>query len=500
MRPLATTAPDRVYVWTNAACLALITLAGLYAMHAEGYDFAGDDAFISFVYADSLASGDGLVFNPGEYVWGFTSPLQTLLLGAVSFAGFDLVVLAPRLALVWVGLTSVVVFQLLRRFFAGPLCLLVSLHLATAFASASALETSLLIFLQCSFLLLVGSGHARSAALVAALACLTRPDSVLLVVPGLLLTRATRTLPCLALFALPGLAWVAFAWLYYGDVLPNSLHAKQGLTSASAYLSYHLASFTRIGWPEELSFLTSWLTGPPGQPRLPALALYALLALCVLLDRRVRASAALAHALLIYPWILLLGYALIGSIKFHDWEIQSGLFFAHLAAVLGVVALAQRGIERWPARRGAILAVIASVSLPIGTLDALRFHRSIEGARAFSGMGVRHDAYRRISRWINLNVPVVATLSALEVGTIGYYTKVHLIDVAGIVTRGHLPEERMDHAAFARRFEPDYVLMVGNVEEFRASPTLVYRRAAYFPGRGFASFSILARSEDEGIE
>ena len=32
-----------------------------------------DDAYISFRYSHNLAAGDGLVFNPGEYVEGYTS-------------------------------------------------------------------------------------------------------------------------------------------------------------------------------------------------------------------------------------------------------------------------------------------------------------------------------------------------------------------------------------------------------------------------------------------
>jgi len=42
-----------------------------------------DDAFISLQYAKNLIAGNGLVFNPGEVVEGFTNPLWTLLASAV---------------------------------------------------------------------------------------------------------------------------------------------------------------------------------------------------------------------------------------------------------------------------------------------------------------------------------------------------------------------------------------------------------------------------------
>ena len=46
-----------------------------------------DDAFISFEYARNLAEGNGLVFNDGERVEGFSNLLWTLLLAAVHRVG-----------------------------------------------------------------------------------------------------------------------------------------------------------------------------------------------------------------------------------------------------------------------------------------------------------------------------------------------------------------------------------------------------------------------------
>ena len=41
-----------------------------------------DDAFISLRYAANLVAGDGLVYNVGEYVEGYTNLLWTLLIAA----------------------------------------------------------------------------------------------------------------------------------------------------------------------------------------------------------------------------------------------------------------------------------------------------------------------------------------------------------------------------------------------------------------------------------
>ena len=42
-----------------------------------------DDAFISFRYAENLANGQGLVFNPGERVEGYSNPLWTVLFAVI---------------------------------------------------------------------------------------------------------------------------------------------------------------------------------------------------------------------------------------------------------------------------------------------------------------------------------------------------------------------------------------------------------------------------------
>src|SRR5437762_13129041 len=43
-----------------------------------------DDAYTTLRYAANLANGSGFVYNPGERVWGTTTPLFTLLLAVVG--------------------------------------------------------------------------------------------------------------------------------------------------------------------------------------------------------------------------------------------------------------------------------------------------------------------------------------------------------------------------------------------------------------------------------
>ena len=61
---------------TNLAGLAVVAATAIASM-AVALDFVKDDAYISFRYAHNLVVGEGLVFNPGEYLEGFTNFLWT---------------------------------------------------------------------------------------------------------------------------------------------------------------------------------------------------------------------------------------------------------------------------------------------------------------------------------------------------------------------------------------------------------------------------------------
>jgi len=62
--------------------LAILFLACTLAIVVMAFSYIElvDDAYISFRYAHNLAEGQGLVFNVGEYVEGYTSLLWTLLM------------------------------------------------------------------------------------------------------------------------------------------------------------------------------------------------------------------------------------------------------------------------------------------------------------------------------------------------------------------------------------------------------------------------------------
>src|SRR5947208_3425636 len=66
---------------------ALVFIIGLY--QAITLRWVSDDAFITFRYVQNFVAGNGIVYNIGEYVEGYTHFLWLLTLSGAKFIGFD---------------------------------------------------------------------------------------------------------------------------------------------------------------------------------------------------------------------------------------------------------------------------------------------------------------------------------------------------------------------------------------------------------------------------
>jgi hypothetical protein len=232
---------------TAGAWVIVVALAVLFAYNVQQHYFLGDDAFISFRYARHLASGEGLTWNPGERVEGYTNFLWVVLIAGAMRLGLQPEVVAPTLgiaagALVVGGLAA---FTARLTPPAGLLSLVPTAFLAssrtfTAWCTGG-LETMLFTLLVCSATWVAIEERRRetrvrvvSAALFAA-AALTRPEGLLFggvcgvwILANLVWDRRS---------AVPFLFWAAvfggitgahFLWRheYYGAWVPNTFTAK----------------------------------------------------------------------------------------------------------------------------------------------------------------------------------------------------------------------------------------------------------------------------------
>lgn len=211
------------------------------------FGWISDDAYITARYADNLLHGYGPVFNPGEQVQGYTHPLWLLLFTAALAILQEPLFVSVALGALFTLLTFLIIGRALLQLqenqaVAALLFAILTgvLLLSEAWRSfqTGGLENSLTHFLLAVLILeLVQNPEVRlrRVALFSGLLILTRPDLAVLVGPLCILMvylalQRRQYLSILVGF-LPVLAWLAFAQLYYGSMLPNTAVAKLGVYS-----------------------------------------------------------------------------------------------------------------------------------------------------------------------------------------------------------------------------------------------------------------------------
>ena len=264
--------------YNNPISITLLLIAIVFGLiMALNHAWVNDDAFISFRYAENLLNGNGLVFNAGERVEGYTNFFWTLWCALGLRIGID----AEAWSIFWgvVFYAGSLVLLALHHFhrrnkwgitgFAIPVAsILATAHTDWHVYATGGLETSLFTFLVLAgYVLLIDGKNVLTAGFVFSLASLTRPDGVLFMgLAGLyvLLTCLPAIRPAL-LFALPCIIilipFELWRFAYYGDWLPNTYYAKSaGLHWYSQGLIYTWLYFLKY-WVLLLGFplvLLAW--------------------------------------------------------------------------------------------------------------------------------------------------------------------------------------------------------------------------------------------------
>ena len=398
---------------------ALVALIALHVLHVLRYNFVADDAFISLRYAANLLAGHGLVFNIGERVEGFTSPLWTLLLAGLGACGFDLLEAARALGLLCSILALPITYWLARQCGATPLTALIAPALLAfngSFAcwAASGMETALFIVLiAAAFATALSGNHWASAGLTAA-ATLARPEGllVLLVLGCHQFLRTKRGagrswLPWLLVSGIPYAFLLGFRRWYYGDWLPNTYYAKTG-----------------GGWPQiqrGLDYLRDYASAHEGLLLLVGLAIFALL------------RGTVGMRLVAVGWLLFwLAVAWLGGdgLPMYRFALAPLPLFAAFAAVF-VSDLV------WPflaARKsGVALAVVLGCAWAYTHWSPPRL-KSHYGAYQFQQQ-VEIPRWTRVGQWFAASAPAGASIAVVPIGAVAYYSKLEVRDMLGLTDR-----------------------------------------------------------------
>jgi len=395
-----------------------------------------DDAFISFRYAANLAHGRGLVWNPGERVEGYTNFLWVVLLAGAIRLGLDPVQCSVLFGLGALAGTLIAAARLREKLLAGmgptrlPLAVMgLAFHQTFVAFGTSGLETMLA---TCCALWAVEraiAGFPLQGGLAGVLAAMAHPDHGLLwLALGIALALEPQRRRQLLRYVVPLVAvylpYFIARFAYFGYPFPNTYYAKSG---GGLYLSQGL-----VYWAASLLGGGLWAIAP-----LALLGLW-----------RARGTLFGRYAALVLP--LYVAYvAKIGG----DYMVGR----LTVAILPMVFLLAELGIRTWVARHGLRAVVFGALAFAIATLPTSlvrpraiewnladeRTHTPVESfapVRIASNMFDRAKLFERLFSKAGLH-PI---LSDYEIGMMGYYTGLELIDIHGL-TDAHVAHQPLKH-------------------------------------------------------
>lgn len=460
-RPLGWPALVRILIAlaaTGAAVLAFAPTVNGFSF----WDFTLDDSYITYRYSDHLAGGHGPVWNVGEDpVEGYTSFLWMLVAAVGILAGADAETWAKIVSLLAVvGVMLILAFYGRCRLLPARLIAIAAVALSPIFMAATlqGMETAVAGLLATSGAVMLIEAVRRPTwsrfggyFLVALLGTLTRPDllpyfAVTSVGLALFLARSDdrRALgraaaAFAAAFVLPGAAYLAWRWSYYGYPLPNTYYVKRGSGLVGSLGVQYVRDFIlQVAWPYLLvtSVLFARAVIQSGRTQRP-------------LEREMIGIGCVFAAVLAFLAAGVLVDPLQGQLSRFQMPIYPVL--ALLVVLLSPADIAMRIRSNQAAQAGAAIAVSVLVLFPLHTLGEARFQ--IEARWQYD----RQVAGKALHDLRSLDVEMLVT----ESGALPYYSTWRATDLLG------LNDEHIAHrglsADYLRRLAPDLVMFAAHL-------------------------------------
>lgn len=420
-----------------AVPLILLVVVGLFFFHAHTLRFTQDDAYISMRYAKNLVEGNGLVFNVGERVEGYTNFSWTLLLALFMKLGLPLPAAGGVAGALFAAGAILVAARFARALEGrwGPRTIttaaLLAGNSALALWSTGGLETGLFTFLvtaafERGFAPDVSPKGRMWAPVLFVLASLTRPEGPLLfalyfglrhIFPREDGTSVRRALLDAAIFVAPMTVYAFWKLSYFGDLLPNTYYAKAGFTW----------EYLKRG----LTYAKEYFFAYGAFGLVPALALFSVF------PNRTRGP----EMRLLLAW---LGFAL-----YIVW-VGGDVLYVHrfwlpilpIGCVL-VAAGAGAAVERFFVQRGNTSKAVAGWRAPGPLLGALTLvlvtlgislnWTSIQSRRNLERVFVNN--MRLTGEWLREHMAPGSSLAIATIGAISYTSGLHVIDLLGLTDR-----------------------------------------------------------------
>jgi hypothetical protein len=442
--------------WIVLASIGL-AIACYFLQYRLGYPF--DDTFITFRYAKNLASGFGIVWNPGgPHTEGYTNFLLVLLLAIAQLLRLDLLLAAQWIAILAAIGTSLFGFsiaeRLLNRSAAWVAALMLLADPFVWFNAMSAMETNLFVFFIFAVWWAFSRGEQRLAYTFAALATLTRPEGAVAAVIVFamsynratpLMTNVLRAIRDALWFIVPIAIYALGKLWYFGDLLPNSFYVKVIQVQANA----HAPRFPGLGAVKTF-YIGSAL----------------LVVLAALLAWRVRDRRSYVFAI---AWIVAMSivysasYLLMGNFDRFTFSIEAMLNVLACAAAIALM-------NKWRNRlAGVLLAVLA----------VLVTHYELRNGIGYLHAATRSDMniqYRRTGEAI-ARIPghERMLIASSDAGVLPFYSGTQHLDLVGLntteIARAHSRDQVLGRIAAAH----PAVILVPLYNRSRDTCQLIFR-------------------------
>jgi hypothetical protein len=382
-----------------------------------------------------LLAGNGLVYNPGEWVLGTTTPLYTVILAILGSITGGTQAPFPEIALIISaladGLSCLIIILLaanlgyLRAGIAAALIWAVA-PMSVTFAIGG-METSFFVLLMLGTFYMHSSNQPVMAAFVGALSLLTRPDALLFLVPlGVerayrILRVEKRRLPLreIAAFLVPVVIWIAIGWIFYGNPLPRSIAAK-----SVAYLLPPEAGLVRLIKHYATPFFSNLLFGSFSI----VVGLILFPALFIVGWRRIIQARRDVWPLAIYPFLYLVVFSIANPLIFR-WYLTPPLPIYILGIFFGLEVIGRDIKSPLPLAIGCILALGSMLNGWTLHPD----HGPDSPAPKMSYIELE-NLYFQVAESLQGQIREEQTLAAGDIGVLGYYTGARILDTVGLIS------------------------------------------------------------------
>ncbi len=470
----------------NISYFVLALSAVVLIFYCKSFDFLQDDSFITFRYVKNFSDGNGLVFNIGDKVEGYTCFLWVMFLSFIKVIGINFISASQTFGIIFSILTlfftykiSVDIFPKNKNTVYNLIFSLISLILlisngAFAYWTVSGMETALFAFLTTLgiYFYLKESRKANISfpysALIFLLASLTRPEGNLIFVitilhriivtfknnknlkeeikPGnLVFSRllSKRDILWFSLYLIPALLFMLWRYSYYGYLFPNTFYAKTGQS----------LEYIKTGLDYFIDFAKTY-------------GLYGILIAFIFINLK-KNEKFYDHLYLVMIFALFSVYVIyIGGDV-----LRPARFFVPILPVFYI--LIQEGADTilsWNVKKAIPQSSVLITALVLLAIAYFTYQRPFDEIKRDSQMeNGLVDKMKLTAGWLKskqISANQTLTVAATTIGAISYYSDVTLIDMLGLTDKeiAHHPNPIPEISSNTeigwkeRHYNVDYVL------------------------------------------